>query len=101
MKAIAVGIFLILTAVPPQTPQPTRTTGSVAGRVVPEYTRLRVALARYEYDENGELRLRNVDTVPTSSDIGKFGEYRYTNVEPGEYYVYVNPAGLAAPKGDV
>ena len=101
MKAIAVGISLILTAVAPQTPQPTPMTGSVAGRVVPEYTRLRVALARYEYDENGELKLQTVNTVPTSSDIGKFGEYRFTDVEAGEYYVYVNPAGLAAPKGAV
>ena len=101
MKAVMVGMAVVLISIGQQAQQPTSASGSIAGRVVPEYTGLNVSLSRYVYDENGELKLVGFKTARTSSEIGKFGEFRFENVEPGEYYISANPFGLSAPKGQV
>ena len=98
MKAAVLGMAVLLISLAQQT---TPATGTISGSVVPDYTRLSVSLSRYTYDDNGELTLIGFKTTRTSSEIGKFGEYRFDNVEPGEYYVSANPFGLSAPKGQV
>jgi hypothetical protein len=101
MKAAIIGMVVLLTSIGQQAQQLTSTNGSISGRVVPEYTGLNVSLSRYVYDENGELKLVGFKTARTSSEIGKFGEFRFEDVEPGEYYISANPFGLSAPKGQV
>src|SRR5262245_37250407 len=101
MKAVTVGMVVLLISIGQQAQQPTSANGSISGHVVAEYTGLNVSLSRYTYDDNGELKLVNFKTARTSSEIGKFGEFRFENVEPGEYYISANPFGLSAPKGQV
>ena len=101
MKAATIGMAVFLISIGQQAQQPASTNGSISGRVVPEYTGLNVLLSRYIYDGNGELKLDGFKTARTSSEIGKFGEFRFENVEPGEYYISANPFGLSAPKGQV
>jgi len=100
MKSITVGFLLVVAAVL-QAQRSEVPSGSISGRVVPEYTRLGVGLARYAYDDSGELVLANAAETRTSTEIGRFGEFTFDKVEPGEYYLYANPFGLAAPKGEV
>src|SRR6185295_2980261 len=85
MNPITAGLFFLLSLA----------NGSISGKIVPEYTILNVSLARYTYDDNGEIQLLNFKTSRTSSEIGKFGEFRFNDVEPGEYFIYVNTPGLA------
>jgi hypothetical protein len=101
MKAAAVGMVVLLISIGYQAQQLKSTNGSISGRVVPEYTGLNISLSRYVYDENGELELVGFKTARTSSEVGKFGEFRFEDVEPGEYYVSANPFGLSVPKGQV
>ena len=101
MKAITLGMLGLLISIWQQSRPPTSANGSISGHVVPEYTGLNVSLWNYTYDDNGERKLVTVKTARTSSEIGKFGEFRLDNVEPGEYYISANPFGLAAPKGQV
>jgi hypothetical protein len=101
MKASIVGLVVLLISIGQQARQLTSANGSISGRVVPEYTGLNVSLSRYIYDENGELKLVGFKTARTNSEIGKFGEFRFEDVEPGEYYISANPFGLSAPKGQV
>jgi hypothetical protein len=100
MKSIMIGTLLLVVTITLHG-QESSAPGSISGRVVPEYTRLGVGLAHYAYDDSGELILVNSATTRTSTEIGKFGEFTFDNVEPGEYYLYANPFGLAAPKGEV
>jgi hypothetical protein len=96
MKAAALGILLILIS-----QQPATTNASIFGRVLPEYTGLTVSLLRYSYDDDGGIKLQTFKTARTSNEIGKFGEYRFDDVEAGEYYLSASAFGLAAPKGQV
>src|SRR5262245_49956460 len=81
MKAITIGkVFLFALTMFQGEPSATKT-ASISGRVVPEYTGQGVRLARYAYDNDGEMKLINVKVVPTSKEIGKFGEFRFDNVE--------------------
>jgi hypothetical protein len=86
--------LLICAALQAQQPA---TSGSISGRIVPEFTGIPVTLSGYTYDEDGQIKLLNVAQARTSIEIGKFGEYRFDKVQPGEYYLYVNyPTAIAA-----
>jgi hypothetical protein len=101
MKAVAVGLVVVLISIGQQTQQSTSANGSISGHIG-EYTGINVSLSRYTYDDRGELKLVDFKTARTSSEIGKFGEFRFDNLEPGEYYISANPFGLlSAPKGQV
>src|SRR6516165_7694938 len=101
MKSATVVMVVLLISIGYQAQQLTSRNGSISGRVVPEYTGLNISLSRYVYDENGELKLVAFKTARTSSEVGKFGEFRFEDVEPGEYYLSANPFGLSTPKGQV
>src|SRR6516165_5043366 len=96
MKAAALGVLVLFIS-----QQPAKTNASIFGRVLPEYTGLSVSLLRYSYDDDGVIKLQTFKTARTSNEIGKFGEYRFDDVEAGEYYLSANAFGLAAPKGQV
>jgi len=97
-----VGTVLLLVSIVLHGQQAPVPNSSISGRIVPQFTRVGVGLARYGYDDDGEPKLTNVAVARTSLEIGKFGEYRFENVEPGEYYIYFNPSFLSpsAPKGE-
>jgi hypothetical protein len=96
MKAVTLGILLLFIS-----QQTAKTDASISGRVVPEYTGLTVSLLRYTYDDDGAIKLQTFKTARTSIEIGKFGEYRFDDVESGEYYLSANPLGLAAEMGQI
>jgi hypothetical protein len=88
-------MVVLLTSMAQQ--QTTCATGAISGSVVPDYTGLNVSLSPNTYDDNGELTLIGFKTTRTSSEIGKFGEFCFENVEPCEYYISANPFGLSVP----
>ena len=100
MKSVTVVALLLFVAVVALSQQPPAAKGSISGKLVPEYTGLNVSLARYTHDDNGEIQLVSFKTARSSSEIGKFGEYRFDDVEPGEYYVHATPAGLSGRAGN-
>jgi len=84
-----------------QRERPEQPSSVIMGRIVPEFTSIGVGLARYTYDADGELKLLTFKMARASREIGKFGEFRFENIESGDYYVYADPFGIATSQGEV
>ena len=73
-------------------------TGSIAGRVYDARSKpvqyAKAQLWRFTYDDNGERSFRQVEGV-RETEVNERGEFRLENIDPGEYYLRIDPPLLS------